>query len=516
MLPVVHLTAAYYRKLDDFLHHADMLSGFLPHPHELLKYVVVACFRKILFRVNHAISKPYYDFLDDIASSTDNFPPFVKITLDNSSEKSYRKHSKSDKKLFVEILPKLLPILQRPGLLPSKFRFPQLEQATSQLKLDEGSDPSKAYNENTYIEYHLLLVGLLRLFKASLLRLEGLKDAAWHSKPFDDIVWYVMAMGDALQAMAGGNIIKMHMKVIVAHVGPRRTMPVNEEILDDDCQRDHELYDIINTFPTSQAYNNWLKLMVVHFDAVRILITHMEDFERPKIIIKVITTPNPDPAQLTWKQLLNNEKYFEREPLGDGRPSIEMIIEFIEDLLDAQNLDVSGVNNIMNELKTLLKTLSEPSDSDFKLVWRRDIYPIIGLMNPMKNKLCSGSGFDLTVKGIINDMSSLKSVDGPDTPDTPADKRVTVAIEKIIAKLEELKDSALALSESMLDLRGLPSSPNSFDGSVHCELNLLCWKLLNLKMLDELDKDYGHIVSELSVSCIVPHSDSILLIRFTI
>ena len=49
----VHLTV-YYRKIDDFLHHADMLSGFLPYPEELLDYVVVACFRKILYRVKHS------------------------------------------------------------------------------------------------------------------------------------------------------------------------------------------------------------------------------------------------------------------------------------------------------------------------------------------------------------------------------------------------------------------------------------------------------------------------------
>ena len=61
MLLVVHLRLmVYYRKFDDFLHHVAMLSAFLHYPDELLEYVVVTCFRKILFRVNHNILKLYF------------------------------------------------------------------------------------------------------------------------------------------------------------------------------------------------------------------------------------------------------------------------------------------------------------------------------------------------------------------------------------------------------------------------------------------------------------------------
>jgi hypothetical protein len=207
----------------------------------------------------------------------------------------------------------------------------------------------KLYNEDTYIEYHLLLVELLRLFKESLIFLEELEETLWHSQTFNDLVWYVTPWGDALrlQAMAGGNIIKMHMKVITAvHEVPRYTildMPMDEETLDDDCQRDHELYQIINTFPNSLAFYNWLRLMVVHFDAVRILVTYMESLNRPKVGIKVIiTTPNPDNAELSWKQLLGNEKYFEKEPLDQSRPTAKMITDFIEASQDAQKLEGPG------------------------------------------------------------------------------------------------------------------------------------------------------------------------------
>ena len=54
--------------------------------------------------------------------------------------------------------------------------------------------------------------------------------------------------------MSGGNIIQMHMKVIAAAHARPRNAKLDEEIVDDDGQRDHKLYEIINTFPISQAY----------------------------------------------------------------------------------------------------------------------------------------------------------------------------------------------------------------------------------------------------------------------
>ena len=144
------------------------------------------------------------------------------------------------------------------------LKFPRLEGALSNHA--QSTDPIDFYNEDTYIEYHLLLVELLRLFKESLVDLDNLENTQWHGKQFTDTVWYVTATGDALQAMAGGNIIKIHMKLIAAaHDGPGNA--IRDDEMDDDCQpeRDHdpELYEINNTFLISQAYCNWLKLMVV-------------------------------------------------------------------------------------------------------------------------------------------------------------------------------------------------------------------------------------------------------------
>ena len=498
MLLAAHLTV-YYRKVDDFLHHADMLSMFLLYPRTLLKYVVVACFRKILFRVKHSISEPFLKFLDDTAakaasSSTDAFPRFENITLDNTS-KEYKKQSKNDIKLFDNILEFVLRILQENN---TDLKFPRLEQALSDHV--RTTDPIQAYNEDTYIEYHLLLVELLRLFRESLVDLDNLENTQWHKKQFNDIVWYVTATGDALQAMAGGNIIKMHMKVIAASHDTRNAIQ-DEEILDDDGQRDQELYEIINTFPISQAYCNWLKLMVVHFDAVRILITYIERFERPKVTIKVVITPNPDNAQLSWKELLGNEKYFQDLKERPGQPIAE-IIKFIEDSQDAENLEDPGGSCSTDVIIMELGKVLDCSDSDLNSRWSHDVRNILKSMNRTTSCLSPASEFGRDVKSIVK---SLKDVSASGT-------ELRSNIKKIIISLKEMKKRAVSISELNLNLKDLPSG--SFKGSIHCELNLACFKMLSTSR--NLHKDYKLIADELSVSGIIPHSDSFRLIRFTI
>ena len=88
----------------------------------------------------------------------------------------------------------------------------------------------------------------------------------------------IVQVGDALQVMVGGSIIEVHMKVItIAHDKSCRIMrDVNKETESKETEQDEELYKISSMLPTWQAYYEWLKLMVVHFDAVPILISFRE------------------------------------------------------------------------------------------------------------------------------------------------------------------------------------------------------------------------------------------------
>ena len=75
--------------------------------------------------------------------------------------------------------------------------------------------------------------------------------------------------------MVGGSIIEVHMKVItIAHDKSHCiTQDVNEETESKETEQDEELYKISSMLLTWHAYSEWLKIMVVHFDAMCILIS---------------------------------------------------------------------------------------------------------------------------------------------------------------------------------------------------------------------------------------------------
>ena len=132
--------------------------------------------------------------------------------------------------------------------------------------------------------------------------------------------------------MVGGSIIEVHMKVImIAHdKSCCITWDVNEEMESKEMEQDEELYKISSMLLTWQAYYRWLRLMVVHFDAVPILISFWERVWK-FITIKIISTPRPDKLLMPWKKLLENERYFPNQLLPTSA-----IIAFLEEWQDGQ------------------------------------------------------------------------------------------------------------------------------------------------------------------------------------
>ena len=149
------------------------------------------------------------------------------------------------------------------------------------------------------MEYHLILSNLLKKFWLALDVLYELEDP--QEKAFKDTMDGIVQVGDALQTMVGGSIIKVHMKVImIAHDKSHCIMwDVNEETESEETEQDEELYKISSMLPMWQAYYEWLKLMVVHFDAVHVLISFRERV-RKHITIKVISTPQQIGRAHVW------------------------------------------------------------------------------------------------------------------------------------------------------------------------------------------------------------------------
>jgi hypothetical protein len=235
-----------------------MLSEILHHPIHLMKYVVGKCYPKILYRLTNRFSELDWNSLCNTAMS---FPKFQDVSHETS--RTTRKQLKYDKEFFGFILPKLK--LQTDI---SRLRQALLEPGV----LDE---PIRAYTKDTYTEYHHLLQELLERFKKSLEDINALKDPDLYQ--ITELVKHVSSLGVGLQTMVGGYVIKAHLRVITmalpSQSETRRDRAMHN--MDEEMEFDEEIYQIGKTFPMWKAYSDWLKLMVVHFESVRILRHHM-------------------------------------------------------------------------------------------------------------------------------------------------------------------------------------------------------------------------------------------------
>ena len=137
------------------------------------------------------------------------------------------------------MLPKLEHLLQ--------IKVPQLLLA---IPATGETSPIMAYNQDTYMEYHLILSNLLEKFQLALDVLYELKGP--HKKAFKDTMDGIVQVGDALQMMVGGSIIQVHLKVItIDHDKSHCIMrDVNKETESEETEQDEELHKISSMLPT--------------------------------------------------------------------------------------------------------------------------------------------------------------------------------------------------------------------------------------------------------------------------
>ena len=455
VLPVLDLTT-YHRKKEgeeyiqsDFVKHARLVTAFIQyHKANLLSYVVIACHRKIRRRLFDPLSKPYWEFIQYIASSP-TFPQYETFTPSHSLK---RKHTANDNRFF-KMMGKLQRIL--------KIKVPKLlaiSEATGERDIE-----ITAYNKDTYKEYHMILHALLKHFRQTLdsLNAQGVRSA---TQTFEETVASIVTLGDALQAMAGGNIITMHMKVITK--GRNMSIRSTHDDTIGEPERDEEIYKIGSTLPMWEAYYEWLKLMVVHYDAVRVLVTHHSSQTSP-IRIKVISAPKPDNSQTNWKVVLKNERYFHNAL--PGNLSTNDIIAFLEKWRDEQRTVGSSVQKVIEEWHKLKH--DEVLDSEFA----------DSIIEKMKNmSFCQSPGSQQVVSELVDDLESFKNT------------RLTLKqLNEVSIDLESLRDRALFFKS----LNG-----QTFKGAIHCEVILACFMLMKSS---ECPQEYKKIVDELAVSCII-------------
>jgi hypothetical protein len=301
----------------------------------LLLYVIAASYPKILRRIKHpTLSIPYITSLNQVKN----------FHFDESMRSVASKEEIENDRLF--LVKYLLTAVEESWL---GLSTPNLCQ---QAKLAKQGDRFQLYTKDTCLEFHLLLSVLLTKFRKSLDDLsksrgsEDSEEPTVGSEDFKTHLLAVMLDGYALQRIARGSALPMHVKTI--------TPMLNNYNLSTDEARGggHEFDAELEAVQPSvigeggvrmdlwKSYVDWLKLIVVHFDAVDILLRHVTEpsFPFKSISIKILVPPPVDNALLPWQDLFTDSNLFPTKNDQDPR-STKTNVEILGFLENATKLN---------------------------------------------------------------------------------------------------------------------------------------------------------------------------------
>jgi len=163
----------------------------------------------------------------------------------------------------------------------------------------ESNKDFQLYTEDTCAEFHGLLILLLVCFEKCLEKLgemRGDKEVPTPcSKEFKKSVELVMTCGYALQRLAHGTALRMHLKTIApllmhSNFPSQKEIPMpapgeaeEQEEFDEDLKAVQPFANVNGVVQTRlwKSYIEWLGLIMVHFDAVEILVRYFTGKDWP-------------------------------------------------------------------------------------------------------------------------------------------------------------------------------------------------------------------------------------------
>jgi hypothetical protein len=104
--------------------------------------------------------------------------------------------------------------------------------------------------------------------------------------------------------------------------------------------------------PLWKSYRNWLKLMVVHFDAADTLVRYITGptFNNRTISLKILVAPSTDTASLPWRELFTDSKLFPTEDEAD--PLSTTNDEMLKILNDAASANMTECLQCINAVRS--------------------------------------------------------------------------------------------------------------------------------------------------------------------
>ena len=357
--------------------HTWMLARFIETSDSdvipLSYYVIAVSYEKMITRMNYRVSTSYRDAITNLPQNIElpeRYPPGLN---DASNSKDNR---------FITLLMKY----NASGCLTLSTPIDKLVEHKEDL-----------YNQETYVDFHLILGELLEIFLDSLLRLKDYhelrkKAPSSSSVNLDETIAkieFIAMVGTLLRLLVKSQAIKKCLYTIAMFLPDRGAVvkaavdnktddddddDERDEDDDDELDRDEEdelyadvegseddselkrygEYDAVEhgsrTSIKSQSCLKSLNLVVVFFDAILVLQQFVAKQRKESIDvninIKVLLLPkSQEESMLPWKTLIQHKSYFPGKP----EPTPKEIIEFLELRASSTGNQRSSQNTTDNE-----------------------------------------------------------------------------------------------------------------------------------------------------------------------
>jgi hypothetical protein len=310
----------------------------------IFTYVAAKSHRKMLQRLQHEIySRPFFNSLLGIAPSRAN-----DITRPFPNSQSIDSPLGKRDAAFIESLSQ--PINEH-FLRLSKVGIPKLLVLAKRYKA--GSTLTSIYTKETCEEFHRLLCHLLRCYEAALLTLDEFKArflSDVNIEEFEIAVYGVATCGITLRALAYCSFVEEHFSRIRAPdplTSQRRNHAqgqMDAEIMygDEDPELLSERISIqtpmipagkhYNSPVVRDAYVDWLRSQVAHFEAANHLIGIASLFRGTHSSMTVIADQDSDTAMRPWQRVIR-DVISSSDPSDSFHYTVEDAIVAIEELV---------------------------------------------------------------------------------------------------------------------------------------------------------------------------------------
>jgi hypothetical protein len=462
----VHLLYNSYRDPPSLREHLWIVSKLLVmKPYTIvpfLDYIIIVCYPKMARRFADPRSGFYHTSLKEVKMENITFSESEsQITWgDEKFFRNFLETARGEKRLVSTNIPNILKQVN--------------------LMFTEKHENVYLYTKDTYQEFHRLFLDVLDRFREGLL---GLMTHD-HAK-FKENLKLVQLSGLGLQCLTRSAVFETHLKTIESSL-EQYHLDTAPESMPEGVEPDEDLEavqpsasikraatDLPHHLPLHALYKEWLKLMLLFFDAVDVLDIFVDKKGIPfnTIDIKLLVTPPVSQDLLPWEELFKSNFISIDGPEEELSYNNDSILKFLQtnstlnfgDALvyvnkiktDYTSGNISNLKNSVNRLKT--------SKNQLPPGWKKWAEDLHLKLETLDQTLTQSAWVGEDIESLISSHTHLK---------------------KFFKFLHQLKSS-------------------QFSGKLHCEAILATLLKLAKDGIDDdsVNGEYGDILAELKVCC---------------